>query len=318
VVLRDEVVVWDGIIWTRRRRRDGNTNSVEFAASELPSYFTHRVLRPELGYGSGKNLAFTQADMFDILRALIADAANVTWQNNRVGDIGIEADPTIMSGVLVDRRDTPSEQGAYHGYQFTTHAELINALCENDPSMEWRIDSYLDENRALRRRLMLGAPRLGTPPDSDALITLEYPGRITSYEWSDDGENAANYVAALGSGDGDNQIWAEAYNSVELGGGYPLTELATSYKDDTSLTVIQGRAVADLASHAGDRTVPSLEVQGYVPLVPGDHIRVRIADEDWWPGSSLSPFEDIVRVVGITVSPGPPEVTTLQIEEPRS
>lgn len=315
VILRDEVVVWEGIIWTRRRRRDNRTLVV--AASEIRSHLDkRRLLRPELGYGSAKTLAFSGADMFDVLRALLIDAQSVTYAGQPVGDLGIEMDTSVLSGVPINRTDTATSQDAYHGYSWQTYGSAMDDLAHSDTPFEWRIESFLDETGQLRRRLLLGYPHLGVPA-GDTNLTFEYPGQIQDYEWPDDGENSSNYVAALGSGEGDAMRWAEAYDSAELAAGYPLAETAIAYKDDTSTTILAGRAAADLGQLRGDRTVPSIDLIGYPEVAPGDYIRTRISDEDWWPGSSIVPFEAAVRVTGLRITPGAKERTSLIIEEPR-
>jgi hypothetical protein len=125
-------------------------------------------------------------------------------------------------------------------------------------------------------------------------------------------------VAALGNGEGDAMRWAEAYDSTELLGGWPLAETAVSHKDDTSTTILTGRASADLGQLQGDRSVPSIDLIGYPEVAPGDYIRTRIADEDWWPGSDAVPYEASMRVTGLRVTPGAKERTSLILEEPRT
>jgi hypothetical protein len=315
VLHRDDTPVWEGIIWTRRRRRQDNTLVV--AASELRSYYGRRKLRPQLGYGSSKTLSFTQTDLFAVFRALLADCHGVTYLGNLVGDLGLEVDVGQMAGVLIDRLDTGTELNAYHGYEFQDYAQALDELATTDPGMEWRITPYRGEDGSLRRRLLLGSPHLGIPAGSPTMATLEYPGAILDYEWPDDGENSASYVAALGVGDGDNLKWAEAINGAELTTGYPLTEAVTSHKNDSSLVVLAERATADLAALTGDRTVPTIELAGFPPIDLGDYVQLRISDEDWWPGSSITPYEPTVRVVGKNIKPGTAERTSLIIEEPR-
>lgn len=315
VLFRDEVVVWEGIIWSRRRRRQDR--SLVIAASEIRSYFDkRRLLRPELGYGSAKTLSFTSVDMLDVFRALLIDAQGVAYAGIPVGDIGVEMDTSVLSGVAITRTDTASSQDAYHGYSWQTYGAAFDDLAHSDTPFEWRIDSYLDDTGELRRRLLLGYPQLGVPA-ADTNLAFEYPGAIQDFEWPDDGEASANYVAALGNGEGDAMRWAEAYDATELLAGYPLAETAVSHKDDTSTTILAGRASADLGQLQGDRTVPSIDLIGYPEVSPGDHIRTRIADEDWWPGSAANPYEASVRVTGLKVTPGAQEKTSLIIEEPR-
>jgi hypothetical protein len=316
VLLRDEQVVWEGIIWSRRRRRQDR--SLVIAASEIRSYFDkRRLLRPELGYGSAKTLSFNTVDMFDVFRTLLIDAQGVLYAGLPVGDLGIQMDPTVMSGVMINRLDTTTTQDAYHGYNWQSYGQAFDDLARSDTPFEWRIESYLDSNSLLQRRLLLGYPHLGVAVGPENLC-FEYPGAIQDYEWPDDGESAANYVASLGAGDGDAMRWAEAYDSVELLGGYPLSETAVSHKDDSSLTILAGRALADLGQLVGDRTVPSIDLIGYPAVAPGDYVRCRMSDEDWWPGSGTTPYEASVRVTGLRVTPGTKERTSLIIEEPRS
>ncbi|ROO82571.1 hypothetical protein EDD29_0051 [Actinocorallia herbida] len=315
---RDEQVMWDGIIWTRRRRRAGGENNLVVSAKETRSYWDRRFLRPELGYGSAKTLAFTDTDMFTVFRALLADGQNLTRNGSQPGNLGIEPGNNL-SGTLISRIDIGTELAAYRGYLWATYGQLFDDLAASDPGLEWRIEAYLGASHELKRRLLLGSPRLGTPADHPGIVTFEYPGIIVDYEWPEDGESSANYVAALGTGEGDAMIWADCYHDQELDNGFPLLEAAVSHKADSNLQILKGRTATDMGLRKGDKVVPSITIEGYpIGVSPGDHVRVRIEDEDWWPGSSQVPFEAIVRVVGLRVVPGPHETTQLLIEEPRA
>lgn len=316
VVLRDEVVIAEYIIWQRPPYKPSD-RKLNISASEIRSYFDHRLLRPTTGPGSAKTLSFTQADQFDIFRALLADCQAVTFNGQPVGDIGIEADPTVMSGVLRDHRDVQDTADAYHGYEFATYGDLLDTLANLDNGFEWRIDSYLDSDRTLRRALRLGYPTLGHAPDVDA-VTLEYPGVVADYEWPEDGSTSANYIATIGAGEEAALLWGEAYSSAELAAGWPLLERTTSYKSATSTTILNAHATADVAALSGDIVVPSLTVFGRPPIDSGDYVRVRIADEARFPGSTSTPFETYMRAVQVSTAPGPPEKTTIAVEAPRT
>jgi hypothetical protein len=176
VILRDEVVVGEYLIWARPPYKPSE-GKLNISASEVRSYFDHRLLRPTAGVGKTKTLSFDQVDQLAIFRALLADAQAVTYNGLPVGDLAIEMDATQMSGVKRDRKDTKTEAGAYHGYDFATYGELLDRLADVDGGFEWRIDSFLDANRSLRRALRLGYPYLGHPPNDDAVV-LEYPGAV--------------------------------------------------------------------------------------------------------------------------------------------
>lgn len=315
VVTRDDQAIDEYIIWTRPQYK-ASSKVMTLNCSQIRSYFDkHRILRPALGYGSRKTLEFVQTDAFDVFRALLADAQSVTYQGLAVGDLAIEMDPTVMSGVLIDRRDVQDTATAYHGYSMEYYGQLLDDLADT-VGFEWRIDPYFDSDGQLRRRLVLGYPHVGRPADADSL-TLEYPGTIQDYQVDDDGENSPNYVASLGAGEEEAAIWGEAYNPAELLSGYPIFEATASYKDDTSPVIAAGHAAAELTRRQGDVQLWSLDLIGYPNVAPGDYVRIRIADEARWRGSSTTPLEKWVRVVGIHPSPAPKERTTLTIEDPR-
>jgi hypothetical protein len=316
VVLRDEVVVGEYLIWQQPPYK-ATEKKLNVNASELRSYFDHRLLRPTDGVGSVKTLSFDQADQFEIFRSLIADCQAVTYNGLPVGDIGVEMDLDQMSGVLRDRKDTKDEAGAYHGYEFSSYGDLLDNLANVDDGFEWRIDTYLDPDRNLRRVLRLGYPYLGHPPDDDA-ITLEYPGAVVDYEWPVDGTGSANYVAAIGAGEEAAMLWGEAYNAAELASGFPLLERTTSYKSASVQSTLNAHATADVAALSGDVVVPTLYVHGRPNVAPGDYVKVRISDEARFAGSETQPFETWMRAVTITTTPGPPETTTIAVEAPRT
>jgi hypothetical protein len=317
VVVRDDQVVGEYVIWNRPGYR-ASQPTMTLSCSEVRSYFDkHRVLRPVDGYGSRKTLSYTEADAFDVFRSLLADAQGVTYQGLAVGDLGIEMDPTVMSGQLIDRRDTPDDSGAYHGYEFSYYGQALDDLATS-VGCEWRIDSYFDSDSLLRRRLVLGYPHVGRPADADSLA-LEYPGTIADYEWPEDGESSANAVFALGAGEEEAMVWGEAYADAELVGGYPLLEAAVPYKSDSVQSIAAQHAVAERDRLQGDIVVPSFDLIGYPSCSPGDYVRARIADEARFPGSARVPHEVAARVIGMHITPpgAGPERTTLSIEDPR-
>lgn len=315
VIFRDEVVVGEWIIWQRPPYKP-TEKKLSINASEIRSYFDHRILRPTDGVGSKKTLSFAQVDQFSIFRALVADAQAVTRNGLEVGNIGVELDASL-SGVLRDRKDAQDDAGAYHGYNFANYGELLDNLANLDNGFEWRIDSFIDQDFNLRRALRLGYPYLGHKPDDDA-ATLEYPGNVIDYEWPEDGLDRVNYVASIGAGEEVAMKWGEAYNDAELRSGYPIFERTTSYKSASVQATLNAHATGDVVTLSGDLVVPTVTVRGRPTIFPGDYVKVRIADEARFRGSSSVPFEMFMRAVEIKTVPGPPEITTISVEAPRT
>lgn len=315
VVLRDDQVVTEQIIWNRPGYK-ASDKKLTISCGELRSYLDkHRMLRPLNGYGSRKTLEYVQADAFDVFRALLADAQAVTYQGLPAGDLAIEMDPTVMSGILIDRRDVQDLADAYHGYEFPWYGQLLDDLADTI-GFEWRLDSFIDSDNRLRRRLLLGYPHIGRPADADSL-TLEYPGTIADYTLDEEGESSPNYMASLGAGEEEAMVWAEAVNDTELRAGYPILEDTVSHKDDTSPAIAAAHAAAELSRRQGDVQIWTLDLIGYPNVAPGDYVHLRISDEARFPGSSTTPVERWVRVIGMRPTPGPKERTTLMTEDPR-
>lgn len=315
VPCRDDQPMGEYVVWNVPGYK-ASDKKLTASCMELRSVLDkHRIIRPTGGYGSRKLLSFTQTDAFDVFRAIVQDAQDVTYQGLSVGDLGIQMDPTVMSGVLIDRRDVADVADAYHGYQFDSYGQLLDALA-TAVGFEWRIDPYFDTGNALRRRLVLGYPHIGRPQDDDSL-TLEYPGTIADYTVDIDGENSANYTAALGSGENEAMIWGEAYNTPELLNGYPLLESTAAYKDDTSPVLAAQHAAGELTRVQGDIEIYTFDLVGVPNCLPGDYVRARIDDEARWRGSSVTPHEVSARVTSMRITPAPKERTTLTTENPR-
>lgn len=315
VILRDEVVMAEYLIW-QMPPYQATSKKLNISGSEIRSYFDHRILRPS-AVGQTKTLSYTQTDQLAIFRALMADAQAVTVNGATVGSIGIEMDDTQLSGVLRDRQDVGDQLGGYHGYEFPVYGDLLNNLANVDGGFEWRIDSYLDADRNLRRALRLGYPYLGHGPDDDA-TTLEYPGTVVDYQWPIDGSNSANCVIAVGAGEEVAMLFSIAFASAELASGFPLLERTTSYKSVSVQTTLDTHATADVAALSGDVELPSLTVRGRPDVQPGDYVKVRINDPAWFPDSDVRPMETFLRAVDISTTPGPPETTTITVEAPRT
>lgn len=315
VPVRDGVPLGEYVVWNRPGYR-ASDKTMTLSCSEIRSVLDkHRLLRPTDGYGSRKFLEFTQVDAFDVARAIIADCQAVTYAGLPVGDLGITMDPTVMSGVLIDRRDTPSDSSAYHGYEFAPYGQILDDLALS-VGFEWRLDPYFDTDGRLRRRLVLGYPHVGRPADADSLV-IEYPGSIADYEWPDDGESSANWVGAIGAGEEEAMVWGEAYAADELQRGYPILETTAAYKSDSVQAIAAQHAAGELARLEGDVVVPSFDLIGVPNCAPGDYVLARISDEARFRGSSVTPMEVPARVVSMRIAPGPPERTTLTIENPR-
>lgn len=282
---RDGVLLWGGIIWTRRYK--SATKTLELAGAEFRSYFDHRDIVVTASYAG--------ADQLAIARALVTDAQAYTG-----GDIGISVG-TQVSGVLRDR--------TYNGYELKNLGEALTQLSEVENGFDLAVDvAYVAG--VPTKTLSLGYPRRGRrAPDSGWLF--DYPGNIADYDWPEDGTAMATTRRATGAGDQQGMLVASATDPSLIDAGYPLLEDVRAYGDVVIQSTLQAHANADLAASKQILTLPTLTVRADMDptigtYIVGDDARVRITDERFPAG-----VDGFFRIVNIAVDPqddGPEKV----------
>ncbi|MGR7002820.1 hypothetical protein ACU686_40560 [Yinghuangia aomiensis] len=244
-------IVWGGILWTRTPQTDERGRAtMAIQAAGWESYLTHRLLYD--------GLTATATDQLDIARQLIAYV-----QASDGGDIGIEMDLTQMSGVLRDR--------TYSRYDHSRIGELLDQLAAVEDGFEWRIQSWRDTAGIRHKSLRLGYPII-TAGSED--VILDYPGRIQSISWPEDGTSQANAWQSRGSSTNNNQ----AADSVPLtsplltypdmiAAGWPRLDGTSDYTTVIEQDTIDAHAAADLALARTPRLIPEVTISlagGYV------------------------------------------------------
>lgn len=282
---RDGVLLWGGIIWTRRYRTSSKT--LELAGAEFRSYFDHRQIIATTG--------FAATDQLTIARSLVSAAQAYTG-----GDIGITLGAEA-SGVLRDR--------TYNGYELKNVGEALTQLSEVENGFDFTVEvAYVNDTPT--KTLRLGYPRRGRrAPESGWLF--DYPGNITDYEWPEDGTGMATTRRATGAGDQQGMLIAAAADSSLIDAGYPLLEASRAYGDVIIQTTLQAHANADLAATKQVLTIPTVTVRADLdPMIGtyivGDDCRLRITDERFPAG-----IDGFHRIVNIAVDPqdnGPEKV----------
>lgn len=282
---RDGVLLWGGIIWTRRYR--SNSKTLELTGAEFRSYFDYRQIIT--------TAPFAGIDQLAIARSLVTAAQAYTG-----GDIGVTVGAET-SGVLRDR--------TYNGYELKNVGEALTQLCEVDAGFDLAVDvAYVAG--VPTKTLALGYPRRGRrAPDSGWMF--EYPGNITDYEWPEDGTGMATTRRATGAGDQQGMLIATAPDTSLIDAGYPLLEDSRAYGDVVVQATLQAHANADLAASRQVLTIPTITVRADMdPMIGtyivGDDCRVRIQDERFPAG-----IDGFFRIVNITVDPqdnGPEKV----------
>ena len=287
-IIRNEVPVWSGIIWTRHYR--SAENNLDLTVSSWESYFARRRIRRDYG--------FFQWDQNEIIHNLFwtAQAESV----GGYGDVGIATPVPQNSGILRDR--------TYYWHERATYLERMQQLAGVINGPDFTIEPRWDEYGLPGSTLLIGTP-LGSP---NAQV-LEFPGDIRNYSWPDDGGDSANYWSAIGdkpagAGQDDPPLIRDAQVSAEWAAGIPLLEDVSTHSGVTDPGTLSGYAIANVLASVGNRVVPEATVQlaanGALPGL-GDTLRLRITDPYRWPaqpGTGAPGLVVDVRITGWTVN----------------
>jgi len=261
---RDGVLVWGGIIWTRRY--DSPSNSFALAGTEFWSYFKHRFLHTTLDYPA------PGTDEFIIVRDLINYA-----QFQGGGNIGIQVGSNT-SGIL--------RTLTHWLYEKKNIADEIERLAKLDNGFDFGIDvSYV--GGIPTKTLNLAYPRRGRAQGATGHV-FEYPGNIISYVWPEDGTTQAVSATIVGAGEGTSMLTSTSVNTSMIDAGYPLVEEKFTYKEMTDPAAVASMAASLVRAYATPITLPQLTVRADVDpvlgaYIDGDDVRVRITDAARFP-----------------------------------
>jgi len=323
---RDGVLVWGGIIWTRRYK--ASTGELELQCLDFLSYLDHRYLTASVAQVSGA----AAYDQFAIAQALVNWAQGVGG-----GNIGIQVGSNL-SGV--------TRTITYNPYEFKLIGDALRELSALDKGFDLAIDvAYV--LGVPTKTLTLSYPRRGAVQGASGwvfehevsgwsvvnpatgLAAPDITGNVSDYLWPEDASAQGITVYDNGAGSGTAQLQS-AYSTTSLiDAGYPLLERTFSYKDAKTQAELDAHAVADGKALANPITLPQLEVRPDLDPVlgtytVGDDARVRILDFRFNSGvdarnNPIGPgLDSFYRILEVNVKAGydQPEKVTLTMGPP--
>lgn len=290
---RNGVLVWGGIIWGRTYNSSEQTLTIQ--AREFISYFERRRITTTVEY--------TAIDQLVIAADLITQAQAVPY-----GDIGLLVNTAgeTSSGVLIDR--------VYYDYELKTVFSAIQDLSRQLDGFDFSVDVEYDGVTGLPTK----AFNTYFPRKEDPLVLPVYifpAGNVVEYEYPEDGAIAANTIYALGAGSNEGKLISIAQDLTKFAEGWALLEDQANYSDITDQTVLDALAEGQVEAVAYPPTTMKLVAPPYVDpefgtFQLGDSARIMIRDSRFPNG-----FDEIYRIVGLTVEPGEngPERITLTL-----
>lgn len=232
---RDGVIVWAGIIWTRRWSEA--SRSFELAGLDLWSYLRHRYI------ASTPSWSGVATDQCVIARSAVA--ATQTGPGNIGIATGTETSTTTRTLVV-------------NGYERRTVADVVEDLARMDGGLDFTVDAtWSGTTPAYTFRV--GTP-LGRATGSG--LVFELGRNIVSLSWPEDGTKTASVVTAQGAGDGEAMLLATASRSDAWAVGFPQLDAVVAAKqtgDGTALAAVAAGAVSTMWQPA---ELPEITVRG--------------------------------------------------------
>jgi hypothetical protein len=282
-------LVWGGIIWARDY--NSTTQHITLNASEFESYFDRRKIIAVSG-ATGSQV-YKNADPLLIARTLIQNAQVATATANIGVNVGSESSLATVSKTYFDAE----LKSVLSAIQDLSHASTSG--------FDFKIKVAYDAAFNPTKTFTIGYPRLGAVYSSTNATApvFEFPGNVSEYSLFEDGSLAANYIYAVGVGNGQGKLNRFAADPAQWTAGWPLLEGATNYGDVSNQTLLDNLAAGQLA--AVKNPPQSLKVI-YPPYQDpilgnyalGDDVRIRINDD------RAGQVDDYFRVVSISVTPG--------------
>jgi hypothetical protein len=315
---RDGVIVWGGIVWTRRPLSgSGGVWGMELQGAEFQSYWQHRTVNellstdPAVVASNGATPGFVPTG-----QQMYADQAWIMWSLLTYAG----ADPTNAGSINVDTNPLVNPTGVtrnctYDPAQRPVIYDLIRQLAAADGGFDWGIEVGYNTDGSRYRRWQVYYPRRGRPAGLTGL-TFQHGagGNILTYDWPEDGTQLATRCTALGSGQGQDVVVGVAEADDQLAAGWPLLEYVTKYDQVTEWNAIQAHAQADLYAHSQATTQPTFTVLADAdPLLGsytvGDSAIFALDPDDYYPDGHAAELR--IVSVKVTVASGGLETVTL-------
>lgn len=249
-VLRDNVPLWGGILWTVSASVEDNTLVAE--GEGFLSYFRKRFLKVSKDYEGVEQTAIAT----DLLEYALAQPG---------GSIPVTMDATA-TGVTRDR--------SFHAFERKNIGEAVEQLSQVRDGFDFRFEPYWDGN-TLAARFVTSYPQTGRPTN----YVLELGSNVELLALTNDATTMANSADAFGGGDGPDIPYRNAVDTSVLS-SYPLLEDVVSHSDVTVGATLKGYAEARLDKGRRPIKIPTVRltktaIPGIGDYVVGDRVRVK-------------------------------------------
>lgn len=281
VVLRNDIPVWTGIVWSRTYQSQAKTVQMYFW--EFGCYPSRQIIPASFTYTDKRINLFLQ--LWRDIQALPGRNLGI----NIPADLTVSGDDVTLDYVVTDRK---------------YYSELMTALADvKYDGFDWTIDVARGSDGAYMKTLRVGYPYFGAV-SSDSRVVFDYPGNILNYYGTESMAGSGTHFTMIGSGEGtDSPTYTVGYDDM-LSYGWPRWDLLLTRKDITDPLDIQGLAEQEAFNRKAPMLVVKAQVKANVQpefgsYALGDNCVLSINDPRFPDAGLLLP----TRIVGWSLQP---------------
>ncbi len=282
-VYRESQIVWGGIILSREYQ--SNSKALTLTGQTFECYPARRFPRYVLGKTT-QQMTFGQCYAINYLWLQLQGVAR--------GSIGVAA----ASLPVID----PVVQLTINGYDLSSsYDDLIQSIVSLSSGPDYTI-TWAEDGQGYPQKQLVVATPIGNPVGQTDL-TVDYPGPVVDYVYTENASAGNNQWWAVGDGDGAAAVVGSAGDANALASGYPLWEGVNSYSGVTAQTTINAHAASDLLSLDLPLVTHHVDLEGNVfpqfgSYGMGDYVVVNATDPRFPRGVRFA-----VRAIGWTIQP---------------
>jgi hypothetical protein len=283
---RENAIVWGGIVLSREYQ--SGSKSLVLTGQTFECYPVRRYPRYVIGLKT------------QVLNLGQVAAVNYLWnqlQSITNGSIGVAPiDPAVLPA------NDAAVQLTINGYDLaTSYDDLIQTIVTLKSGPDYTIDWFEDGSGNPQKQLVCATP-IGNPIGLTDL-TVDYPGPVVAYVYTENASVGNNQWWAVGDGDGAAAAVGSAGDPNALTSGYPLWEGVSTYSGVTVQSTIDAHAQSDLSALSLPLVTHQVNLEGTAFPVfgsygMGDYVAVNVVDPRFPKG-----FTFYVRAIGWTINP---------------
>lgn len=204
---RDDVPIWDGIVWTSTYNSDSKVQNITGRTYE--AYADKQIIDTDF-VRTGVEQRQIFADLWTTLQGPVSR------------NLEINIPSGFSSIVLRDVNVLASEM--------KTFLQVMSGISDGDNGFDWTIET-IRQNNIYVRNLKIGYPYLGIMDATQSGLTFDFPGNVLNYYETQSMTNAGTHLFLLGAGEGSDMLTSQVVQSDLINSGFKRFDVVVPRKD---------------------------------------------------------------------------------------